>query len=423
MRSNLLGSAGGQGLGLLLEMDLLRLGSAVRNPTASGILGIVLPAAVVVSALVVLGSVGVPSTDGAAGAVTLGMLVAGGISFAAYGVIFSTADQAFIRRLGIPGDTVFVERGIRLQVLALVVSFACALPYRIADAGAGRAWAIAFTVGTITAAVALVSYAIGARMTVDPRKAQLMSAGMGQFDPELARAAPLVYAPIMPFLCGTAFAAFAGGIPEISPVTLLAAVAVALSALWLGMELFAPAAPLFTPRVSEMAFTPPPEKGGEEFRVGRGVSMLLPRRAAAAWVRDAIVGARRFPWASRVTWPVVIASFFALARWGDAASTRAWVLAAVGIALLVQSAAVVGLGVLERDGPRWIDRLTGIPTFQRFLGRWAWGWEISLWLLVPIALAWSWWSGQGIAWGWPFIGAASAALAAIASLLNAERKS
>ena len=173
----------------------------------------------------------------------------------------------------------------------------------------------------------------------------------------------------------------------------LAAVAIGTATVSAGVKVFGPLGGRFLPRASEMKFAPPPEGAGERFRVGRGLSALLPRRAAAVWVRDAAVAGRRFGWASRVSWPVVIVSFVALARWGENDSTRAWVATAVGIALVIQAGAVVGLGLLEAHGPRWIDRAAGARWWERFLGRWAWGWGLSLWLLVPVALCWAWWSG------------------------------
>ena len=89
---------------------------------------------------------------------------------------------------------------------------------------------------------------------------------------------------------------------------------------------------------------------------------------------------------------------------------------------MIQSGAVVGLGLLERSGPRWIDRSAGARWRERFLGRWAYSWGLSLWLLVPVALPWAWWSGAPGAWAWPLLGALSAAVATTASLLNAERR-
>ncbi|HET7321619.1 MAG TPA: hypothetical protein VFI96_03920, partial [Longimicrobiaceae bacterium] len=136
--------------------------------------------------------------------------------------------------------------------------------------------------------------------------------------------------------------------------------------------------------------------------------------AAAVWARDAVVASRRFAWATRVVWPVAIVGFFALARWGRLPQTRQAVAAAAVLVLLLQAAAIVGLGREERAGRRWVDRAAGVTPVQRLLGRWAWGWGMSLWLAVPLALAWSWWA-IGPGWPWLAAGAVTAAAAALAS--------
>ncbi|HUE97479.1 MAG TPA: hypothetical protein VMN39_12530 [Longimicrobiaceae bacterium] len=409
-------------LRLLLQLDGRRAVSSARRPTWASALGVLLPVAVVASALWVLGRIGVPATAGAEGGVTLGLLVSGGVSFLAYGILFGSRDQTFLRELGVRDGSLYLERGLRLLVAALAAAAAVTLPFLAAGEDVGRPLAIAISAGALAAGVAVLTYAWAARATTAARVSPLLSAGLGKFDAGLAKAAPLVYAPLLPFLVSAGYGGLAGAASGAPWAHAVAALALAGVALHLGRLLFEDVAPRFLPRVGEMAYTPPPEGGGEEFRVGRGLSALLPRRAAAAWVRDATLAGRRFAWASRVSWPVAGIAIVALARWGDAASTRAWVLSAVGLALLIQSAAVVGLGLLERDGRRWLDRSLGLHWTERFLGRWAWAWGLSLWLLVPVALAWTWWSGAGPAWRWPLAGAAVAALATTASLLNAERR-
>ncbi|HUH12081.1 MAG TPA: hypothetical protein VMK65_03190 [Longimicrobiales bacterium] len=407
------------GLPALLRLDAMRLSGAVRHPTLSGFVGLALPVLVLVSALWMLAGVGLPATDGAEGGVTLGLLVSGAISFLAYGVLFGTKDQRFLRELGISGRALFVERSARLLGAAMVISLALAIPYLAAGADAARPLAIAAAAGAVTAGVAALAYAGAARAMVSGRSLGLLQ---HKWDPEMAGTAHLVYAPLLPFLLGAMYGGFAGNSAGAPWLPAFGGLAVAIGLIASAAHRFEPAAPRFLPRAGEMKYAPPPREGGEEFQVGRGLSALLPRRAAAVWVRDAIVAGRRFTWASRVTWPVVIVSGVALARWGSSPSTHAWVVAALGVALLVQSAAVIGLGALERDGRRWIDRLAGTRRYDRFLGRWAWAWGLSLWLLVPVGLAWSWWSGRGPAWSWPVVGALVAAVATSASLIYAERR-
>lgn len=405
----------------LARLDGERFANHLRAPSAAILATTVLPVVLVTSALWGYGRTASLSVAGGYGAATLGMLVAAPIAFLAYGVLMRGSDDLFLRQLGILPEALFLHRSIRLLTAALLVGGAVLVPFAASHESLGRPALIVLPVAWVTAAAATLCYGVAARAMVRTKR-HWMGAGMRQFDPELAKAAPLVYAPLAPFLAGTATGAMlGGGAPP--ALTVLAAAVVSAAGLALGIRAFAGAAPKFAPLAREMAYAPPPEGEGEAFRVGRGLSALLPRRAAAVWVRDAAVSGRRFSWAARVTWPVVLASLATLARWGDSPQGRAWVVAAVGIALLVQSAAVVAMGGVERRGVRWVDRSAGLLWWERFLGRWAWAWGLSLWLLVPVALAWGWWSGVGGAWLWPVAGAATAIGATAVSLLAARRAS
>lgn len=402
---------------LLARLGASRFASAFRRPSLPMALGAGLPLAVVVSGLWTLGRIGVPEPADAAGGVTLGMLVAGAVSFLSYGVLFGGSDRGFLRGIGIEPGALFLDRCVRLAVLSLLGAAALGLPYLAAGMSAARPALIGFGAAAVALGAAAWTYAAAARAVVG-EGTSVLAAGMQ--DPELARVAPLVYAPLLPFLLGAAFGGFVGAAEGLPLARALLSLPLAAAGIALGTRRFAPAAPRFLARAYEMGYTPPPQ--GEGFRVGRGLSGLLPARAAAVWVRDATVANRRFTWAARVTWPIAILSIVVLARWGGTPASRAWVIATVGLALLLQGAAIVGLGLLERHGARWIDRSSGLAWWERFLGRWAWGWGLSLWLLVPVALAWSWWSGAPGGWVWPFAGAFTAGLAATASLLNAERR-
>jgi hypothetical protein len=415
------GHSSGQ-LRLLIGLDARRLRSAAGAPTLPLLLGVGLPPLVLLSALWTLGRAGTPDAAGAAGGLTVGMLAAGAVSFLAYGILFRGADTGFLRLLGATGRAIFMERGTRLCLAATGIGVAFVVPFAAAGEPTSRPLAVALGSALTTAGLCALTYAFAARSAVGESAGALLSAGIRKWDPDLARAAPLVYAPLPPFVGGAAAGAWLGSMPGTPGAAASLAVALGAAAVVAGTYVFQPAAPRFLPRVGEMAYVPPPLGGGEVFRVGRGLTALLPRRAAAVWVRDATVAGRRFAWASRITWPVAILSAAALARWGEAASTRLWVLAAVGLALVVQAGAIVGLGLLERAGLRWIDRGGGLSWWERFLGRWAWAWGLSLWLLVPVALAWAWWTDAGGAGLWPVAGALSAALATGASLLNAERR-
>lgn len=404
---------------VLLWLDFQRIASGLRRPTLSGAIGWLLPLAVLGSALWLLGDLGLPATDDAEAGVALGLLVSGAISFLAYGALFSTSDQHFLRELGVSGRALFLERSLRLVAAAFGIAIALTIPYLAAGAPAMRPFGIAFASGSMSAGVASLAYAWAGRSMVRRQPGRLLRLGM---DTELGRAAHLVYAPLLPFLVGAVYGGVAGGANGVPWLPMIVGIIAALGLCGISASRFAQVAPRFMPKVGEMAYAPQPREGGEEITVGRGLSGLLPRKAAAVWVRDAILAGRRFTWASRVTWPVAVVSGVALARWGSSPATQAWVIAAVGVALLVQSAAVIGMGALERDGPRWLDRLAGVRWHDRMLGRWAWAWGHSLWLLIPVGLAWTWWSGQGPAWSWPIAGAIVAAVATTASLVYAERR-
>ncbi|MEX2581791.1 MAG: hypothetical protein WD766_00830 [Gemmatimonadota bacterium] len=408
-------------LRLLVDLGAERIAASLRRPTPRLVLGAALPVVVLGSALWTLGRVGVPNATGAAGGMTLGLLVAGAISFLAYGVLFGGSDGLFLRQVGTSGSALYVERGLRLALVGGSAAGALVVPFLAAGERPEPALWIGLSSAFFAVGMATLAYAWAVRVTTTAGEDRPLSAGIRQWDPELARAAPLVYAPLLPFLGGATAGAVAGAVPAAWSIAGLS-VAFGGVGILLGGRLFGSAAARFLPQAAEMAYAPPPEGEGEAFRVGRGLSALLPRAAAAVWVRDAAVASRRFGWAARVTWPVAVVSIIALARWGASSATHVWVLAAVGLALLIQSAAVVGLGLAERRGPRWIDRASGVATWERYLGRWAWSWGLSLWLLVPVGLAWWWWSGQPGAPLWPIAGAFTAAVSTSVSLLNSERR-
>lgn len=405
----------------LLGLDLQRLRCFVRYPTVASAASVLVPAAVVLSALWMLGRMRAPTAAGPEGALTLGLLVAGSTAFVSHGLLFGGDDLRFLGRLGVSGRDLYMERGCRLLTAALVIAFLLSVPSLVGGAEGGRSLAIAIASALSTTAVAVTIYGWAARAITNPGISRVLGAGMG-FDMELAKAAPLVYAPVPPFVLGAVTAVLAGA-PGGYPWAIAAGSAVlVIPAFRLGARLFDSVSPRFLPAAAEMSFVPPPRNGGESFRVGRGLSALLPTRAAAVWVRDSAVGGRRFTWAARVTWPVVGVSFVALARWGELPVARIWVLTVVGLALLVQAVAVIGLGRIESSGRRWIDRSLGATTLDRFIGRWSWAWGLSLWLLIPTGLAWGWWADGGPFWLWPLAGAFTTLVATSASLLTAARR-
>jgi hypothetical protein len=401
---------------LLIRLDLLRLGNLARFPAAGAVAGVALPLGLAVALFWSFGRAGVPAIVDSDGALLLALLVAGPISLLSYAALFRAVDEPFIRRLGLSARAVYVERSVRHFLQAMGVGALALVPFVAAGAPLRPVVTVIAAAG-LAAWGAGVAAAAGAALAVARQQAGggwgCLMAGIQ--DREVAAAAPLVYAPLPGFLAG----ALAGAIAGTNPWSLLVVAAAAGLCVWIGARWYDLALPRFAPRALELAFVPATTHGAGDFAPRRGLARLMPRRVASAWARDAAIVGRRFPWASRVAWPVAIGGFFGLARWGESPATREWVVGAVLLALLVQAIASLGLGRVERHGRRWIDRSLGLGAPARFVGRWAWGWGASLWITVPIALAWSWWSGAGPGWAWPAAGGVVAGVAATSSILAA----
>ena len=406
------------GLRLLLALDRLRLRGFFRYPSAGAVAGVALPLLMAVGLLWSIGRTGAATMADGDAAVLTAMLVSGPVAFLAYGALFRWADASFVRRLGFDPGANYRERSMRHLGQAVVIALLALIPF--VSAGGTVAGA-----AVVTLTAALATWGIGCAMTA--RAALSMSrqspgAGWGClmagiWDREVAEAAPLAYSPLPGFLAGTV----AGAAAFANPWTIAVTALVAAGAGHAGAAWYVRALPTFGPQALEMAFTPAPRGEGVRLPIGRGIGRLLPHRVAAAWTRDAVVAARRFPWATRVAWPVAIGGFFALARWGESPATRSAVMAMTLLALLAQALAGIALGAMEADGRRWIDRSAGIGRLARFAGRWGWGWGLSLWMTVPVALAWTWWTGAGAGWAFLAAGGVTAALAATASSIAAGR--
>ncbi len=400
---------------LLFRLDARRLAHSLRRPTGAWI-GVGLPAGLLVGLLWAVGGVTTPRVEEVEGAVTLGFLVAGPLAFAAYGILFGGADSAFLRRTEIPAVDLYRERAARLLALSLGGVGLVLLPFLSAGVPLARPFALALATALATWGAGLAAVAGAARAVSRHRPGEgwgLLALGM--WDTELASIAPLVHAPLLPLFAGGAAAGLVGAAPGAGWGRLTAVAAASLAAAVLAGRWYAAGLPRFAPRALEMTFVAPPPEGGA-LVVGRGAALLLPRKAAAVWARDAVTAGRRFAWAGRIAWLVAIAALVGLARWGESPAAREWIAAAASLALLAQGAAGIGLGRLERGGRRWIDRSLGIGWPHRLLGRWSWGTGLSLWLTLPLALAWSWWSGAGPGWPWLLAGAGIALVSAAGSL-------
>jgi hypothetical protein len=408
-------------LHLLLSLEARRIADPFRHPRPGAWIGVGLPAALGIAALW-LGAESVrPDAADGDGAIALGLLAAAPIAFWAYPILFRPADDALLRRLGIPARVSYWLRAARLGSLALLILLLLMIPYiatrslsptplAVAGAGALAAWGMALS--SLSRAAA--------RIANPGRRIELTSMMMGP-DPELIRAGPLVWAPLPAVIVG-AFAAriaLAGGMPPAGWTAAFAVLAAALAAV--GARRFERGAPRFSPQAGEMAYAPAPDAGDAGLVIGRGLARVLPTRAGAVRARDAAVVARRFRWAGRVAWPVAVVCVLALLRAGERPAVQGWVAGAGAVVLAMQAAAVIGLGRMERGGRRWLDRAAGLATADRLLGRWAAAFGMALALVIPVGIAWALILGADDAWIWVAAAAGSALVASAASLAAAGR--
>ena len=406
-------------IGRLWRHDGRRLRAWLLRPQVGALVGVLLPSALLGGALWAAGSRAAPDLAEPAGGAAWGFVLAAPLALLAYGVLFRPRDDSFIRRLGVSAGSLYAVRASRLLAVALVVVVAATIPLFGAGDPVARPLAISLGAALAGWSLALVATSAAARAVSSASSGGRgwMAMGMG-FDPELAAVAPLFWAPLAPLLGGIIAGGWLAAIADPIPaLLLLSALALAVAAV-AGVP-YTRALPRFAPRALEMTFAPAPEAGDAGLVWNRGLARLLPRAAALARARDAALAARRFRWATTIVWPVAIGSAIALARWGEVETVREWVGIAGALTLLTQAGAMIGLGRLERAGPRWIDRSAGVGTLSRGVGRWAWGFGISLWLTIPLALAWAWWISGSFAWSWIGAGLATALVGTVASLFLA----
>lgn len=403
----------------LLRLDARRARSTLRHPQAGALLGLLAPLILLGGLLWSAGPRARPEVGDAGGAQLLGFLIAGPLAYASYTVLFRAGDDPFLRRLGIGAEARLGRAALRLFALAAALVLGVLLPFASGGEGLDRPLAVALAAAVSAWGVALLAFGAAADSVAHNRRG-ILSRLVGP-DRELAAAAPLVYAPLAPLIAGVAAAGWTGAAPGAAWGRALVCIAVGFATAGLARRPFARALPRFAPRALEMAFAPPPAAGETGLAIGRGVARFLPPRARAVWARDAAVVGRRFRWSTRLVWPVALAGVVGLARWGEQATVRGWIVAAGGLVLLVQAAAVIALGRVERGGPRWLDRSVGAGREARWLGRWLLGVGLSLWLTVPLWIAWSAWGAGFAGWSWLTAGVVSAALASLLSLAAAGR--
>ncbi|HST63517.1 MAG TPA: hypothetical protein VLK84_32700 [Longimicrobium sp.] len=406
---------------LLFSLEARRLADPFRHPRPGAWIGVALPAALGLAALW-LGAESVrPDPRNEDGAIGLGLLIASPIAFWAYPILFRPSDDGLLRRLGIPARASYGLRSARLGALSLLVVLLALVPFAATGTLDGLAVAVALTAGLVGWGASLSSLAgAGERVVRPARKLELTSMMMGP-DRELAHAGPLVWAPLKPVIL-SAIAARLVLVSALPPAAWVAVFAVAAGLLaMLGARRFERAAPRFSPQAAEMAYAPAPEAGDAGLVIGRGLARVLPRRAGAVRARDAAVVGRRFRWAGRVVWPVSIVCVLALLRAGERPEVQGWVAFAGALVLAMQAIAVIGLGRMERDGRRWLDRAAGLRAGDRLLGRWATAFGMALGLAVPVGIVWGLIVPGSTGWLWPAAAAGSAAVASAASLAAAGR--
>lgn len=408
---------------LLLRNDARRVASAIQNPRPGVWIGILLPVTLIVGALWTAGGRAAPDLEDPRGLVLVGLVTAALPAFQAYPVLFRAEDDALLRRLGISARAIFALRALRLLLLAMLGVLAVLIPFAASGAGIGQPFLVGAGAAFFAWAAALFALSGAARSLSDPRRRRGLLSRSIRFDSALAAVAPLVFAPLVPLLGGAFAAGFLGlaSSPGVAMLRAGALIGVSLVLASVAAMRFARAHPRFAPQAAEMAFAPAPAVGETGLVTDRGLARLLPGPAAAVRARDAVIAERRFRWATGIIWPVALTAGVALARWGDQAGVRTWVLLAGGLALLAQGGAVVALGRIERAGTRWIDRAAGVGWRARWVGRWAFGFGLSLWLTIPLALVWGWWVPTSPGWPWLLAGGVVAVMAASASLAAAGR--
>lgn len=408
-------------LRLLINLEARRLADPFRQPRPGAWIGVGLPALLGIAALWLgADSVRADPSDGD-GAIALGLVISAPIAFWVYPILFRPADDALLRRLGIPARASYWLRALRLAALALLVMALVLVPHAVTGTLDGRVVAVAATGAAAAWGAALFALAGAARDTVSGEWRPGFWSRRIAFDREMRNAGPLVFAPLVPVVDGIVAArlAVAQPLPAWGVAAAVAVLAAVLAAA--GARRFECAAPRFSPQAGEMAYAPPPDAGDAGLVIGRGLARVLPARAGAVRARDAAVVARRFRWAGRVAWPVAVVCVLAILRAGERPAVQGWVAGAGAVVLAMQATAVIGLGRMEREGRRWLDRASGLAAADRFVGRWAAAFGMALALVVPVGISWALVLGAGDAWIWIAAAAASALVASAASLAAAGR--
>lgn len=403
-------------LRLLLGLDLRRAADAVRRPRVGFWAGTALPILLLGAGAWLAGDGLRPDLRSGDGRFLLGVLTSAPIAFQSYPILFRPADDALLRRLGVPAQALYAQRALRLLLLALGVVLLLTLPFARGGTELGVAASVAGTAAAAGWAAALLFTSRGAELTVRAGRRRGVSAGFIGWDRELADNAPLVYAPLLPVVLASFSARLLPGAGAVWIVAWLGAGAVLVA---LGRRRFAAALPRFAPHAAEIAWAPDADTTGD-LVTGRGPPGLLPRGAQLTLARDALVASRRFRWAARLVPIVGGVAALALLRGGEDPATRRWIVLACAGALATLAGVVLALGRGERGRTRWLDRAHGLSARDRLIGRASFAAGRALVLAVPVGLAWAS-VAPSPAWPWWAAAAAGSLLVAGMSLLAAGR--
>lgn len=414
-------SGGTPGACLLLRMELRRAVAALRSARAGTWFGALLPLTLVGGALWAAGPGLRPDLSNPQGRVLMGVSVSALPALVGYTVLFRSSDAVLLRLLGVSLNARYVRQALRLLLVTAAGGVALLVPWAADAASLTRAASVVLAAGSAAWGASLFALSGAAQRMSDSTSPAGPWGRTIPFDPVLAAAgaAPLVFAPLIPLLAGAVVAVMVGAMPLPGGITVGILGGLCLAAI--GAVRFARGLPRFGGRAAEMAFAPPTELGDAGLVFGRGLAAVLPRRAGAVRARDAAVVGRRFRWAARCTAPVAVLSVLALLRAGDDPVVRQWVAAAVAALLIVQGAATIALGHVERSGPRWIDRVHGLAVRDRFIGRWAVAFGLALGAVVPVGIVWALKVPGSAGWEWLVVAAIGAAAAAVSSLAIAGR--
>jgi hypothetical protein len=397
---------------LVLGLTLRRMLAQLRRPRVESWLPALLTAAVIAGLLAMAAGTASEAVLDPAGAAMVGFLVAAPLSFFGYGVLFRAPDGPLLLRTGVAPGVIFTERAVRYLVLALALVVAVVAPFLLGGGDLAGAVVTAGAAGILSAPIGLLAFT-GAADLVATGRGRMLASGLR--DRELAAAAPLIYAPLVPLVAGIIGAMVAAAAPG---GTLLVGAVAAPPLIVLAGRLYARSLPRSLAATGEMRYEPP-SSAVADFGHRRGLAALLPGRVGALRARDVAVVERRFRWAVRLAWPVVLGTLVAVARWGGDPSVRGWVVALAGGLIVLQGVALIGLGWSEGRGTRWFDRSLGAGRGARYLGRWAAGISLALWTVVPVAIIWALWAPVGGAAWWIAAGVVVPGAAAVISVAAA----